>query len=158
MLIIIALILAALLLATGEIMLPGGILGVLSLVAVGAATWQAVELYGPFMGVLIFIGSATVIVVWLFVFFKFVQRTGMSKGIFLNDRIEGHSRGANPENIPDDIIGREAETLTTMAPSGMISVNGVSYEAFSQSGFMEKGEPCKVIGKDNFRVIVKSLK
>ena len=82
---------------------------------------------------------------------------GLSGGMFLNSRVEGHSGTANPSELPEEIIGKEGETLTPMVPTGMVGIDGQSYEAFSQSGFMEKGESCEVIGKDNFRLIVKAL-
>lgn len=158
MTLIIAMIVAALLLALGEILLPGGILGVLAFITICLATWLAVEEYGVFTGSMVFVGSVTLTLAWVFVFFKLMKRTKMSQRVFLNDRVEGRSPGANPQDLPEEIIGKEAETLTPMVPTGMVELDGDSYEAFSQSGFLEKGEPCIVIGKDNFRLIVRSLK
>ena len=156
MLLVIALIVAAMLLAMGEILLPGGILGVLAFLAICGATWQAAVEFGPFVGALVFLVSMTITVLSVFIFFKYAQNAGLSKGMFLSSRVEGHSGTANPQELPEDIIGHDAETLTPMVPSGMVSVDGASYEAFSQSGFLEKGESCRVIGKDNFRLIVES--
>lgn len=156
MLLVIALIVAAILLAMGEILLPGGILGILSFAAICGATWQAAIEFGPFVATLVFLGSVTITVLSVFIFFKYAQRVGLSKGMFLNSRVEGRSGTTNPGELPEDIIGHEAETLTPMVPSGMVSVDGVNYEAFSQSGFLEKGESCRVVGKDNFRLIVES--
>lgn len=158
MLLVIALIVAAILLAMGEILLPGGILGVLSFITICAATWQAGVEFGPFVATLVFLGSLTITVLSVFIFFNYAQKMGLSKGMFLSSRVEGRSGTTNPDNLPEDIIGHEAETLTPMVPSGMVSVDGISYEAFSQSGFLEKGEACRVIGKDNFRLIIESEK
>lgn len=158
MFLVFALIIAAVLLAMGEILLPGGVLGVLAFIAICGATWQAAVEFGPFVAALVFFGATTITVLSVFVFFNVARKMGLSRGMFLSSRVEGHSGTANPSNLPDDIIGKEGETLTPMVPSGMVGIDGQSYEAFSQSGFMEKGEPCEVIGKDNFRLIVKALK
>lgn len=52
------------------------------------------------------------------------------------------------------VIGRSAEALTTLAPSGYVSVDGRRYEAFCESGHADKGAPLRVVGVDNFRLIV----
>jgi len=54
----------------------------------------------------------------------------------------------------DAVIGKGAEALTTLAPSGYVSVAGRRYEAFCQSGLAEKGAQLRVTGLDNFRLIV----
>ena len=54
----------------------------------------------------------------------------------------------------DAVIGKTAEALTTLAPSGYVSVEGRRYEAFCQNGLAEKGAPLRVTGLDNFRLIV----
>ena len=54
----------------------------------------------------------------------------------------------------DSMVGQSGETLTTLAPSGYVSVGGRRYEAFSSSGHLEKGTPVRVTGHDTFRLIV----
>jgi len=55
---------------------------------------------------------------------------------------------------PGAVVGKTAEALTTLAPSGYVSVEGRRYAAFCQSGLAEKGAQLRVTGLDNFRVIV----
>jgi membrane-bound ClpP family serine protease len=52
------------------------------------------------------------------------------------------------------VVGRDAAALTTLAPSGYVLVDGQRYEAFCQSGHADKGALLRVVGLDNFRVIV----
>jgi membrane-bound serine protease (ClpP class) len=52
------------------------------------------------------------------------------------------------------VTGREATALTTLAPSGYVLVDGRRYEAFCQSGLAAKGSVLRVVGTDNFRLIV----
>jgi membrane-bound serine protease (ClpP class) len=51
-------------------------------------------------------------------------------------------------------VGKTAEAVTTLAPSGYVVVDGRRYEAFSQSGHAAKGAILRVVGLDNFRLIV----
>jgi membrane-bound ClpP family serine protease len=55
---------------------------------------------------------------------------------------------------PGEVVGKAAEAVTTLAPSGYVLVEGRRYEAFCRSGHAPKGAALRVIGIDNFRVIV----
>ena len=52
------------------------------------------------------------------------------------------------------VVGKTAEALTTLAPSGYVLVEGRRYEAFCESGHAERGAQLRVTGLDNFRLIV----
>lgn len=54
----------------------------------------------------------------------------------------------------EEVVGKGAEALTTLAPSGYVQVEGKRYEAFCRSGHAAKGDHMTVIGVDNFRLIV----
>jgi membrane-bound ClpP family serine protease len=51
-------------------------------------------------------------------------------------------------------VGKAAEAITPLVPSGYVLVEGRRYEAFSQSGHATKGATLRVVGLDNFRLIV----
>ena len=53
------------------------------------------------------------------------------------------------------LVGRSARSLTTLAPSGYVEIDGRRYEAFCQSGLVPAGSDLEVVGVDSFRVIVK---
>jgi membrane-bound ClpP family serine protease len=52
------------------------------------------------------------------------------------------------------VVGKTAEALTPLVPSGYVLVDGRRYEAFSQSGHAPKGATMRVTGLDNFRLIL----
>ena len=52
------------------------------------------------------------------------------------------------------VVGKSAEAVTTLAPSGYVLVEGRRYEAFCDSGHAERGAQLRVTGLDNFRLIV----
>lgn len=157
MTIIIGLIVGAVILALGELVLPGGILGIFAFICICAATWFALEDYGLIAALGVFSGSTVLIISALFGSIKFLQKMGWSGGIFLNSRVEGHTTGPNRDAPKQELVGKHAEALTALAPTGMISVDGTRYEAYSQSGFLDKGTPCEITGVETYRVIVKSL-
>jgi membrane-bound ClpP family serine protease len=53
-----------------------------------------------------------------------------------------------------DVVGKPAVALTTLAPSGYVLVEERRYEAFCRSGHAAKGAALRVVGLDNFRLIV----
>lgn len=154
MTIIVALIIAALVLVFFEIILPGGILGVLAALCVLAATWFGYDAYGAMGGVVVFFGTLFAIAVLAFVEFKLMAKTSYGQKFFLKSSIEGHTRGAVAE---DSVIGKEGMTLTRLNPSGKVAIDGKNYEAASQDGYVERDQPIAVIAQDNFKLIIKKL-
>jgi len=67
------------------------------------------------------------------------------------------STSGTPQPPPaqaDAVVGRDASALTTLAPSGYVLVGGQRYEAFCRSGHAPAGAALRVVGVDNFRLIV----
>lgn len=137
-----------------ELIVPGGIFGILGVLAVmgswGLAFWE----YGPQGGLLaVFIG-VFVITITLVVELKFLPKTAVGRRLFLNDSIGATSQRPVAES---SLVGKEGETLTTLAPTGMVLVEGRKYEGFSMSGLVERGTQVQVVDYDNFRVRVKKI-
>lgn len=159
MLTIIALILAALLLVTFEILLPGGVLGVLAVGAVAAAVWFGYSDYGFLGGVTTLVISLTLITILVFVEFQLLPKTRFGRHLFLSKSSGGRLRygSRTDEGAVEDLIGQQGEAATTMAPSGRVVIDGKTYEGYSQSGLLNKGAQVEVIARDAFRVVVKKI-
>jgi membrane-bound ClpP family serine protease len=68
-----------------------------------------------------------------------------------------HSTSGTPQPAQapaEAVVGQEASALTILAPSGYVLVAGQRYEAFCQSGHAALGSVLRVVGVDNFRLIV----
>lgn len=154
MTLIIGFIVAALVLVFFEIILPGGVLGVLGALCVLAATWFGFDAYGVVGGVTVFFGTLVAIAVLVFVEFKLLAKTSLGQKFFLKASIEGHTREAVAE---DSIIGREGIALTRLNPAGKVAVDGKSYEAHSQDGYIDRDQAIAVVAQDNFKLIIKKL-
>lgn len=152
MILIVGLVLAALVLIFFEVILPGGILGLMALACIVGATYVGFAEYGVFGGCLTLLGSLVAAAVLIFIEFKFLANSRLGKGFFLSSAVSGHSNKAQGE---DTIIGREATTITRLNPSGRVAIDGKSYEAYSQDGYIESGEVVRVAQRDNFKLIIK---
>lgn len=148
------LILAALILVFFEVILPGGILGLLAVVCWGVATWLAYVEAGVLGAVAVFSGTLLAAGVLVYAELKWVARTRLGRAFFLQSSVTGHS---NVSAAEDSIIGKAGESLTRLNPSGRVTVDAQSYEAYSQDGYIDSGQPIEVVGKDNFKLIIKKL-
>jgi membrane-bound ClpP family serine protease len=84
-----------------------------------------------------------------------LPRTRFGRGLVVQSTTGSTSQPAFPP--AEAVVGKTAEALTTLAPSGYILVDGRRYEAFCQSGHAAKGSPLRVVGSDNFRLIVSKV-
>ncbi len=139
------------LLLTFEVVVPGGVLGVLGGLAMLGGCALAFYEFGAGGG-----GLATAIAlgclgIGLFVEFRILPRTRFGRKLFLSRTLEAKSQPAPAEAT---VIGRTGEALTTMAPSGYVSIEGRRYEAVSQSGLIAKGAKVRIVGMSNFHLIV----
>ena len=124
---IIGLIVAAFILVFFEVILQGGILGIMASLCVILASWFAGAEYGAGIGFLTFVGSASV---------------------------TGHSNIA-PAEV--SITGKKGTSLTRLNPGGKVAIDGRLYEAHSQDGYIEADQPIQVVAQDNFKLIIKKL-
>jgi len=148
---ILGLFLLALLLASAEVLVPGGILGLFAVVALAAGAYFAAEPWGLGGAVLYFMLGGLVIVVAVYFEFRLIGKTRLRNRFVLGSTVSGRTESVH---ATDEIIGFEGVTLTTMAPSGMIRIGDRKYEAFSRSGLLEKGQSIRVVDRDNFRLII----
>ena len=151
---IIGLLVAAFILVFFEVILPGGVLGIMAALCVILASWFAGAEYGAGIGFLTLVGSAAAIAILVYIEFKLLARTSIGSAFFLKSSVTGHSNIA-PAEV--SITGKEGNSLTRLNPSGKVAIDGKSYEAYSQDGYIEADLPIQVVAQDNFKLIIKKL-
>jgi membrane-bound ClpP family serine protease len=151
---VLGLILAALVLIFFEVILPGGILGLMALVSGAVATWLAYLEFGMSGALITLFGTIVAAGLLIYVELKWVARTGLGREFFLKTSVTGHS---NVSAAEDSIIGKSGKSLTRLNPSGKVVVDAKTYEAYSQDGYIESDQSIQVVSKDNFKLIIKKL-
>ncbi len=137
-----------------ELIVPGGILGMIGALAMLGGCVLAFVEYGAGGGMLTFMIFAVLAVACLVLELKLLPKMRLGGGLFLEKSISGTSQKPAGER---DLIGKECEALTTLSPTGLVRIDGKQYEAFSQSGLVDRGTRMKVVDVDNFRVKVNKL-
>lgn len=147
---------AGLLLVAVEILVPGGLLGVLGGLCLLGGVIVAFKEYGSYGGsiataVALLIGALT-----LYFEFVILPKTRLAKKFSMGATSTGRSQ---PELADRGaVVGREAVANTLMAPSGYIEFDGRRYEAFCRSGQVPVGARVRVVDVDNFRLVVTQIK
>jgi membrane-bound ClpP family serine protease len=156
MTLIILLFALGILLLAVEVIVPGAVLGSLGGLMMFGGCVKAFLEYGTPGGILAVIAAIVLIGFTLFLEFRVLPRTRIGRRAFLTSEVTGVSAALDQD--ARQLIGKSAEALTMLSPSGYIRVDGHRYEAFCQSGQVPAGASLEVIGADNFRLIVSPTK
>ena len=149
-----SLIVASLVLTFLEVLLPGGLLGILAAVCLVAATAITMQDYGFFIAAILFFATTIIALGMIIVELKIFAGTKYGKHFFLSSQIQGRS---NKCQAKASIIGEIGSTLTPMVPGGRVTINGKIFDAASSDGYMEANTPVKVISQDSFKLTIQKL-
>jgi membrane-bound serine protease (ClpP class) len=135
-----------------EVFTPGPVFGILGGITLISAIAVATVNYGARAGLLAGVGTLVAVCATLYAELVWLPKTRFAQSFSVRGTSGSTIKQVDAE--ADAVIGKTAEALTTLAPSGYVSVDGRRYEAFSQSGHVAKGAQLRVTGLDNFRLIV----
>jgi membrane-bound ClpP family serine protease len=136
-----------------EIFTPGVVMGVLGGIAMLAGCVLAFVNLSVAWASLVVIAAFVVLGLFLYAEFVILPKSRFGRKFFL---VGGDRSKTSQPMLADkeEVVGKMCVTLTALAPSGYVQVDGKRFEAFSQSGFAAKGEALRVVSLDNFRLIV----
>jgi membrane-bound ClpP family serine protease len=140
------------LLLAAEVFLPGAVAGVLGGLALVAGSVMAFGEFGAVGGGLALVAAALLVGLMLYAELVLLPRTAFGRKMVVNATVDATSQP--PVARLEDVIGQAAEALTALAPTGYVLVEGHRYEAACRSGFADKGASLRVVGVDNFRLLV----
>ncbi len=140
------------LLLAGEVFMPGAVLGILGALCMAAGCVISFLQFGAGFGILATIIALGLLALTLYVELVWLPKTKFGKTLIVHSTVEATSQPALAEK--ENVVGKTAEAVTPLVPSGYVLVEGRRYEAYSQSGHAAKGALLRVTGLDNFRLIV----
>ncbi len=149
---IVALFIVGAVLFAAEVFVPGGILGVIAVVALLAGVTLSFIEHGSVGGWIAVVTAVALVAFTLWFEFVILPKTRLGKKLFLTAEVKGASQPALAERAA--VVGQPGVADTMLAPTGYVVVGGKRYEAFSRSGLIAKGEALRVVELDNFRLIV----
>lgn len=135
-----------------EVVVPGAILGSIGAILMFAGSVLAFLNYGTGGGIIAVLTCLAICCLVFFFEFKILPKTKIGKRAFLTAEITGVASSLGEEARA--LIGKSAQALTMLSPSGYVIVDGQRYEAFCQSGQVPAGSDLEIVDADNFRLIV----
>ena len=147
---IITLLVLGILLLLIEIIIPGGVIGVIGLLCIISGVILAF-MKSALLGVILFAGVVIVGFVSFLAWIKFFPKTPMGKEIFL-DKDAKDWQGYEGSN--KDLIGSIGVCHTDLRPSGLAIINSRRLDVVTQGEPIEKGEQVKVIEVEGNRIVV----
>jgi len=135
-----------------EFYLPGGIFGTAgALLVVGAVVIFALDSESILLTLLFLIGaSAGIGIVIRFALWK-IRHGKVGYSVYSESDQEGYVASSWDR----ELLNREGKVATDLRPSGHITIDGKTYSAVSQSGYIEKGLPVIVTGGEGETLIVR---
>ena len=149
---ILILFLLGVILLAGEVFVPGAILGILGAVSMLAGCVISFSQFGTGGGIIVTVVAVGLLALTLYVELVWLPKSRFGRNLVVQSTVDATSQAPLAEK--ENVIGKTAEALTALVPSGHVLLEGRRYEAFSQSGHAAKGAALRVVGLDNFRLIV----
>lgn len=135
-----------------EVIVPGAVLGIAGAVLLLIGVVASFVGFGA-TGGLIATGAALLLLGGTFYLeLVWLPRSRVARHLSMEATIDSVSQP--PLARAEDVVGREAVALSTLAPTGFVRVDGRRYEASCRSGYAAAGETLQVVGLDAFRLIV----
>jgi membrane-bound ClpP family serine protease len=142
------------LLLAAEVMIPGGILGGIGGLMLFAGCVLSFVTLGNTEG-LMAVGVTIIAAIAVFyIQFKILPKTRFGKRFFLSREISATSTALKKD--ARDLIGKTAQSVTVLSPSGYVTVGGKRFEAFSQSGQIAPGTELEVTDANSFQITVRT--
>lgn len=156
MTLIILLFIVGILLIAFEVIIPGAVLGTIGGILMFAGCVLAFIHHGTLGGIAAISVAFAIGALALFIEFRILPKTALGKRAFLTREITAVSAAIGSE--ASGLIGKSAQALTMLSPTGYVDVEGHRYEAFCRDGQVPAGSILEITGADNFRLIVHTAK
>ena len=150
---VISLLIFAFILFFLELFAPGGILGLIGVISLVAASIMAYETMGILGSAGILLGGVLIGLALFFIEIKLLKNSPFRKD-FQHDNCQ--IAQTNPVGRAE-LVGQKGIALTTMAPSGKVNVENEVFEAASNSGLIKKNATVEVVRSEHLKLIVKEI-
>ncbi|MFQ3577392.1 MAG: NfeD family protein [Verrucomicrobiia bacterium] len=150
---IIGLALGGLVLLIVELLIPGGIVGILGGLMMAASIVLCYTEYGAQKGTLLLIVLGLASIILFFVWLSIFPKSPAGRWLTLKSSVQADSLPPKPSVLP----GARGRTITALRPTGIVEVEQERYEAFCDSALLNPGVDVRVIRAEGSRLVVVPL-
>jgi membrane-bound serine protease (ClpP class) len=138
-----------------ELFLPGGVFGIIGLIAFVASIVVGFQKY-PEMGFLIAGGELAVATVLVVIGIKYFPHSYAGKLLILGRRLDRDSGYSGTESL-EEYVGAEGISRTHLRPAGIADIGSRRLNVVTEGTFIDKGRQLKVISVEGNRVVVREI-
>lgn len=149
---IVLLFLIGAMLLAGEVFVPGAVLGIIGALCMLGGCILSFLNFGVAGGLLATAIAVVLLGLMLYIELVWLPKTQVGKSMIVQSTVAATSQPVLADL--NEVVGKTAEAVTPLVPSGYVLIDGRRYEGYSRSGHMPKGATLRVVGLDNFRVIL----
>lgn len=136
-----------------EVFVPGfGIIGSVGLILIIFSVYNAFE--SSFAAIITLLLSFVAIIAMVYIFLRLGYSANIFDRAILKTSLSTQG-GYNSKKRHDDLIGKQAITVTVLRPSGKIKIDDKIYDAITQGVYVAKNEIVEVVSTKNSEIIVK---
>ena len=143
---------AAILLVFVELLVPGGLLGILGVLLILTSSGVVIFNGGEYRYFVVF-GELIGLVASFFLGMYLLSNTRVGNHLVMHKRQKVSDGWVAPSEDPA-LVGSEGDVLTALRPAGSISVEGRRIDAVSAGEFIDRGARICVIEVEGNRVVV----
>ena len=141
-------------LLAAEVLVPGGIFGIVGGIILFAGCVVSFIQLGADGGLVAVVVAICAAFLVFFIQFKILPKTRAGKRFFLSREISATSTALQDD--ARDLVGKTALSATVLSPSGYVTIDGKRYEAVSQSGQIAPGTELEIIDANHFQLTVRT--
>ena len=135
-----------------EAFIPGfGVAGIFGIILEVVALWATWRLHGVPTALIALL--AVLILIGFTVFLSY--RSAMNGRLSRSPLILKETEAADAAATPEQWIGQEGVTVTSLRPAGQIDINGVRLNAASSGDFIPKGVAVLVTGTEGDHLVIR---
>jgi len=138
-----------------ELFLPGGVFGVLGLLAFAASIVLGFHQYRE-MGFLIAGAELAIATALIMIGLKRFPQSFAGKLLILGRRLDKKS-GFSGTDALERYIGQEGVSLTHLRPAGIADIGSKRLDVVTEGMFIDKGKRLKVISVEGNRMVVREI-
>jgi len=141
-------------LVAAEFFIPGGILGIIGVLAMNCAMFLGVSAFGTQGGMISALGIVLGGMVLLFFWIKYCPHSFIGKWFTLQESGKDFKSFDETRN---ELMGKTGVARTDLRPAGVAVIDDKKIDVVSEAGFIEKGSTVKVIQVAGSRIAVRQV-
>ncbi|MEM9017743.1 MAG: NfeD family protein [Verrucomicrobiota bacterium] len=135
-----------------ELVLPGGLLGIVGALCLLVAVGLVFVEYGTTAGAIALGGLFLLALATLNWWMRFFHKLPLTRKLILHEEVKEDPG----KEATDSLIGKSGLTVTDLMPSGRVEVEGIRHDALAESGSISKETPVTIVSRSGPSLVVRA--